>query len=746
MTNNKSQIIVEPLVLTDLEKLYLFLNKYKTKKTYTHSNKCIPYGNFNIPEHAQKEFMSLYINAVVAGHKLSIVEKHTDIGPIVIELKFIQNDNSESHYCISLLKNIIRIYNIIIKKYLNISNNDLRAFVFETTDLIHRQKSYQKIIRIIYPFICTKPSLQFFMRNIFFEKIEKKNTFNGIPFVNTINEIFDSAIIYQYDWFMFGSSHNTKISFMLTHIFLTTSKCIYDVLLPNTPLDNDSIKYFVEILSVRKNINAMTYLNNSIDPADIDSAIFDSKNSNNKTAEKNIVNNTIDVKYLFGTGYSNYSADELKKLVVSGLVDEAKNYVRKFFVKVANPPGILFWKHYDNSMIHYKFDEIKSLFISKISNGNFNVQNWFFHEEMTVYFRDMNLSKGRIYSEENQMCINSFPGFLHKTYKKFNEYPLNIQKDVNLIWDHINIVWCSNNKILFEYNKNWICLSVSGRKMTTCLYLKSIQGTGKSATTEFLAKYVFGPKISYVTSNPDCLFTFNQQIYGKLLLIFEELPSMNKNQWCVIGNALKHFITGKTYTNKEKNKTDFETPNNFSIIICTNNNAIKIDTDDRRMIVNDVSHSKIGDTNYFNKLFAATNNPTVGEAFYSYCLEHAHANKNFREFPPPFSESKKDLIIENMHSLFIFIKETYIKTVQDIDITFSDFYCNYTNYLIQNKSNSNVSKITVSKLLSNHNLGLFTNTGNVKYITISARDLYKIFNNNKWIHDIDDIHHLYNKL
>ena len=754
-----------PKKFNELELLYLFMNKYKTKNRYTHSFKREPYGNYNIPDDSRDKFMTLYTNAVVAGYNLSIAEKHSEFGPIVIELKFIQNDNNKEHYTESTLKKIISMYNKIIHKYLWISNTSLEVYVFEIDNLIPKMKVFENVIRIMYPYVCTKPCLQLLLRNEFMEKLKESNILNNIPFTNSIDEIFNENVIYRYDWLLYGSSYN-KTKFNLKHIYSTSYNKIYETLLPEECCNKKSIHFFVNLLSVHKKEEYCALLNDNIHPADLDVMINELNNSDNPSSKKNTSDNTAlpdsnalpnlldsipqgvtatNVKYLFGTGKSDYSMVELKKLIQNGCIDEAKTYVRQFFIKVANPPGILFWKHYDKTMIHYKIEDIKNYFIAPISNGNFEVQTWFLFDEITIYFRDMNITKGRLYQIGNQMCVNSFHGFLHKIQKKFHDYPKDIQKKVELLWNHINIVWCSNEKELFDYNKNWICHMVSGRKMTTCLYLKSGQGTGKSAITEFLQSKVLGYNIVYVTSNPDCLFNFNHQIYGKILLIFEELPSMSKNQWCVIGNALKHFVTGKTYTHKEKMKTDFETPNHLSIILCTNSNAIKIETDDRRMVVNDISHDKVGDYKYFDKIFEATNSDIVGEAFYFYCLEHANLNKNFKEYPVPFSETKKDLIVENMHSLLIYIKERHVKQQEDIDMTFSDFYDNYVQYLTENKINI-ISKIAVSKILFNYKLGLIDGNGNVRYVKIKAIELYNIYNSKKWIHNIDDIHHLYDEL
>jgi pyruvate-formate lyase-activating enzyme len=94
--------------------------------------------------------------------------------------------------------------------------------------------------------------------------------------------------------------------------------------------------------------------------------------------------------------------------------------------------------------------------------------------------------------------------------------------------------------------------------------------------------------------------------------------------------------------------------------------------------------------------------------------------------------------IKNLHSLFEYIKDGYIKTQTDIDLKFSDFYDNYTEYLKIAKMEP-ISKIAVSKLIKNNKITIVDGNSNVRYIKITAKELYDIYNAKHWIHDVDDI-------
>lgn len=722
--------------LNQLENLFTFLQKYKTKQLYTHAMIYEPYGNFNIPNDKQDEFMDLYTKSVIGGYHPHITEKHKEISPIVIELNFTQDEKNRC-YDNTILKNIVNTYNKLIKKYSEISTNRLHAYILEHDHPILKGKIYHDNIRIIYPRIYTLPSLQFILRIEFIELLKKNKLFNEIPHINSFEEIVNKDIIYKHNWLMYGSS-----KYQLTHIYNTANYKIYDSLIPGELNNKEFVEYLIKNLSIRNSIDesVMFKLKSGINPTDVDNILRKHSMINQDSPQP-----IIEINNLFGVELVNYSVEELKKLIKDGCTEEAKTYVKKYFIKIANPPGVMWWVPSEKRMIHHKFEDIKTLFIPKIMNGDFEIQSWFFKEETSFYLQNIDVSYDRIYESCGQKYINLFPGFMHKTYQDFDSYPESIKMKVKLIWNHIKSVWCSDQKILYKYNKCWICHMVSGRKMTTCLYLRSGQGTGKSVITDFLQLKVLGNNIVYVTSSPDLLYGFNHQLSGKVLLILEELPALNKNQWCTVSNSLKQFITGKTYTNKEKNKTDFETTNNISIIINTNNNAIKIESDDRRFVIDDISHNKVGDHDYFTTLTEATNNDKVGEAFYWYCRKYAEKYNDYKDYPPPFSESKKDLIVENLHSLFDYIKEEHVKTKKDINATFADFYSDYTEHLKSIKLES-PSKIAIGKLLTNHKMGLIEGNAHVRYIKISAQKLYDIYNTKHWIHDIDDIHHLYQNI
>ena len=316
--------------LNESEKLYKFLSKYKnaSKKTTgknlpcTHMGVCDPFGAFNIPDDVYGKFLSLYEDAVVAGYKPHITEKHKEYGPIVLDFDFVQKKEHNKRYYTSMtILNIVKIYNMLIKKYLNVKHSDMDAYVSEKKEPNLRKGEYHDGIHIVYPYICTKPSLQMLMRDEFIVLAEEHNIFKNIPLENKINSVCDKNVIYSAGWLLYGSTKD-KIStpYYVTHIYSNTMGKIFDTLIPGENITKRSyIKHFIDVLRCRRFFSPddMTPLSDNIDPIDIDNKINTIKNrltENNNKADVNLMGD--DINFI--------------KVVGEEQLVEAKNLVKLF--------------------------------------------------------------------------------------------------------------------------------------------------------------------------------------------------------------------------------------------------------------------------------------------------------------------------------------------------------------------------------------------------------------------------------
>ena len=70
-------------------------------------------------------------------------------------------------------------------------------------------------------------------------------------------------------------------------------------------------------------------------------------------------------------------------------------------------------------------------------------------------------------------------------------------------------VLCSSNKECSDFLLKWIAYMIKGGKNKSCLYLKGIQGIGKSTISEHLMKHVVGDALSLETCSDPIRTKFN---------------------------------------------------------------------------------------------------------------------------------------------------------------------------------------------------------------------------------------------
>ncbi len=447
----------------------------------------------------------------------------------------------------------------------------------------------------------------------------------------------------------------------------------------------------------------------------------------------------------FGNVNTPFQKATLKQFMDNCQINEAKAYMVKYFC--CSGKSIYFYDYLRKDIEQYSFAEFKETRVPKdfkcpiIEQGKleqFVLQTWFLNQFGRECCTTMEVNKPIAYTDNGNYYINLFKGFLHKNRPaQFTEFQMT---GVAKVWQHINHVWASDNQVMFAYLKNWVSHMVAGRKMKTCLYLKSGQGTGKSIITEFLQHMVLGEKITHMTKNTKCVSgQFNGELQSKILLILEELPVANVNDWNKLSNDLKTFITNSTIDIEFKGKDKIEVPNILNVILMSNNNALRIDVDDRRTVMPDISNKYKGNHEYFDDLAQYVSDMAVGEAFYFDCLAHAQANPKFNEKIIPHTQNKQDLIVDNLHTLYDFIKFEFIKKGLGINCTFSEFYAKYITYNTMHNNKAEESKPRVSKLLDEIGIEVKAMAQNIKHVVVHASALKSIYLKRKWIHELDDI-------
>lgn len=247
------------LAMNELEKLGAFMKKYRNdsrnargKMPWTHAMMYDPYGSYNIPNHVYDEFSSLYEDAICAGYMPYIMEKHKPYGPIVMDFDFIQSEENRT-YTATTIASIIQLYNTVIKKYLKASDQQMDAYVREKEKPTLRRGEYHDGLHIVYPYICTKASIQLLMRTEFVRLADKHKIFQSMPLINDLESVFDKNGVYNTGWMMYGSRKNKySDAYYVTHIYHAIGGQLYDLIIPKQLKTRPAIKHFVDAFSCRR--------------------------------------------------------------------------------------------------------------------------------------------------------------------------------------------------------------------------------------------------------------------------------------------------------------------------------------------------------------------------------------------------------------------------------------------------------------------------------------------------------------
>ena len=155
--------------------------------------------------------------------------------------------------------------------------------------------------------------------------------------------------------------------------------------------------------------------------------------------------------------------------------------------------------------------------------------------------------------------------------------------------------------------------------------------------------YVLGRDVAVIGNTDPLLSSFNKCLMGKLLIVFEELPTFSEAQWRGVSSKLKTLTTEKHtyYQDKYEKQIYAENLNNF--IINTNVESIK-NSDGRRIAILEISHKRFRDHKYFDDLRLSCFNDIVGEAFFSYLMTKIDVSNFYGQRDFPETDKKKTAI------------------------------------------------------------------------------------------------------
>ena len=201
--------------------------------------------------------------------------------------------------------------------------------------------------------------------------------------------------------------------------------------------------------------------------------------------------------------------------------------------------------------------------------------------------------------------------------------------------------------------------------------------------TNFIMNYVFGKDICLISNTEPLLTNYNKIYLGKLIIIFEELPTFSDGQWSAVSSKLKTLTTEKTCVYRDLYEKAIPAENISNFQINTNVESIK-DSNGRRYVILDLNPCRVGDYEYFKNLKDKCFNLSVGEAFFSYLMTNItdeESNKFLGQRDFPETMNKRLTIANLLHSSYKFLKDMYLLTNLEVDKKYCvELYDEYVIY------------------------------------------------------------------
>lgn len=397
--------------------------------------------------------------------------------------------------------------------------------------------------------------------------------------------------------------------------------------------------------------------------------------------------------------------------------NDAKTYITQYFIPLNNGNHAF----YDGSVFTVRDDkELKQSYFSRMPK---ELQNYYFRDYLDVRQIAFDVNKPVYYEDKINLCPR-----MKYTYTPDYVPSVYAQEGLSFILDYMKSILCSNKQDCYDFLLKWISNMLKGNKNNSCLYLKGIQGTGKSSLYQFLSNNVLGNPLCLESGSDPIRTKFNEILSGKLLVCFEELENFSKAEWESISSTLKKMITSTNINYQNKCTKAYESNNINNYILISNNDSVK-DDDGRRYFILDISTNKVGNHDYYSRLYEHFNDE-VGEAFFNYVY-----NINTDKFNPqsfPMTQSKMDSLSKRLDSVYKYLKEQYILKNKQIDISAVDLYNDYKFYtakpVAKEDFHRKLNEIGIDK----------TKHGTKIWYNIEHETLLNIGKTKNWINEVDE--------
>ena len=307
------------------------------------------------------------------------------------------------------------------------------------------------------------------------------------------------------------------------------------------------------------------------------------------------------------------------------------------------------------------------------------------------------------YDENN---YNLFKGF--DNYNKTE----NILTDDALFFKLLKHI-CNDEEDIYEYILSWIAhiIKTPYKKTNVGIILySSIGGIGKNALIDCLVK-LFDKYTGKLESIEDITNKFNVNLTNKLFIYGDEICAKASK----LNDKLKNIIT-RPQQNLERKNIDPILINDYSNYIFTTNNqnAFKIETNDRRLFMVECSEN-ILPSEFFKNYYNEINDDIKINELYNFFKNYKNDKWNIGIDRVPMTKLKKELEYENKPAYIQFLYKD-IKNLCNRKWSATDFINQSRLYAKNNFLSSNYTSTEFGKAMKKMNIDKKRGMSNMYYI------------------------------
>jgi hypothetical protein len=359
--------------------------------------------------------------------------------------------------------------------------------------------------------------------------------------------------------------------------------------------------------------------------------------------------------------------------------------------------GPIFIKNDSDSFLKYEWSKFRTAFLNvkyEDDDGKKKkfVDQWIEDEEMKTYDHIDFLPKNcpeNVYNIWKPYPMENITSYEHK------------QDSVDFFLNHLKIM-CGHDAHANAFFEGWLgnMIQYPEQKPGTVPVFKSAQGTGKGAIATFIGNAIGSEKV-LETGNPEVVFgKFNGSMRTAIFIHLDEIKQSLMRPYHGI---FKNLVTSKKINIEDKG-FNIDTINSYARFMVSTNNDDPIEVaglndTERRVVFITPSEEKLGDKEYFTKLYHIIEDINSIKSIYEYFKNLKNCSfDDLKKIGNPCSQYQEGMKLRHTAPLDLWLMDfcqfKHQGKSEINDVTNKELFDDYNTWLFDNKvTNGNISSI-----------------------------------------------------